>query len=189
MLDEPFDAGLRHGILARGDPELAVDGLDVGPYGARGDVETLRYLRGRQLSDEEAKHSEFALRELTVELPFPCLARAKLPFLALDKLREDAGVGIPLHNGSRLGEHRPGSGAIAAFGAHPRERQQRNESRPGAHTRQARPGRKTSFDCGRALALSPLFGEREPECESCPARWGASFHPKSDHQCPPLSRK
>src|SRR5919112_2522120 len=183
MLDEPFDAGLLHGFLARGDPELAVDGLDVGPYGARGDVETLRYLRGRQLSDEEAKHSEFALRELTVELPFPCLVRAKLPFLALDKLREDAGVGIPLHNGPRLGKHRPGSGAIAAFAAHPREREQRNESRPGAHTRQARPGRKTSFEFGLGLDHSTLLCERVTECDWCPARLGDSLQPGSEHQC------
>src|SRR5829696_2794676 len=165
MLDEPFDAGLRHGILARGDPELAVDGLDVGPYGTRGDVETLRYLRGRQLSDEEAKHSEFALRELTVELPFPCLARAKLPFLALDKLREDAGVGIPLHNGPRLGEHRPGSGAIAAFGAHRRERQQPDEGGPGAQAGQPSSRRKTALQLLLGFLESPALCESTSECD------------------------
>src|SRR5829696_1180434 len=188
MLDEPFDAGLRHGILARGDPELAVDGLDVGPYGARGDVEVLGYLRGRQLSDEEAKHSEFALRELTVELPLPRLARAELSFLALQKLGEYACVRICLQDGPRLGEQRPGSGAVAAFGAHPREREQRNESRPGAHTRQARPGRKTSFEFGLGLDHFTLLCERVTECDRCPARLGDSLQPESEHQCPRLSR-
>src|SRR5829696_5368508 len=159
MLDEPFDAGLQHGILARGDPELAVDGLDVGSYGARGDVETLRYLRGRQLSDEEAKHSELALRELPVELPFPRLARAELPFLALQKLGEDACIGIPLQNGSRLGEHLACSATIAAFGAHPREREQPDEGRPGAYTRQAHSGRETSFEFGLGLDHFTLLGE------------------------------
>src|SRR5919112_4128323 len=137
MLDEPFDAGLLHGFLARGDPELAVDGLDVGPYGARGDVEVLGYLRGRQLSDEEAKHIELTLRELPVELPLPRLARAELPSFALQKLREYACIGIPLQHGPRLAQHVACSAAIAAFGAHPREREQPYEGRPGAHTRQA----------------------------------------------------
>ena len=39
-------------------------------------------------------------------------------FLALEKLREDAGVGIPLQNGPRLGEHRPSSGSIATHGVY-----------------------------------------------------------------------
>jgi hypothetical protein len=46
-LDEPPGVSLLHGILARGDPELAVDGFDLGSYGTRGDVEMLRYLPNR----------------------------------------------------------------------------------------------------------------------------------------------
>ena len=44
--------------------------------------------------------------------------------------REDAGVGIPLQNGSRLGEHRPGLGSIATHGVYRRERQQQLDVAP-----------------------------------------------------------
>ena len=46
MLDEPSGKRLHHGFLARGYSELAVDGLDLGPYRARGDVEAVCYLSG-----------------------------------------------------------------------------------------------------------------------------------------------
>ena len=46
-LDEPPGVSLLHGRTARGDPELAVDGFDLGSYGAWGDVEALRHLPGR----------------------------------------------------------------------------------------------------------------------------------------------
>src|SRR5215212_6791656 len=140
-LDEPPGVGLLNGSTTRGDPELAVDGFDLRSYRAWGDVEALRHLPGGELADEEAKHIELTLRELPVELPLPRLARAELPSFALQKLREYACIGIPLQHGPRLAQHVACSAAIAAFGAHPREREQPYEGRPGAHTRQAHSGR------------------------------------------------
>ena len=46
-LDEPPGMGFLHGFAARGDAELAVDGLDLGPYRACGHVEALCYLGSR----------------------------------------------------------------------------------------------------------------------------------------------
>src|SRR5215211_4242608 len=103
-LDEPPGAGLLHGFLARGNPELAVDGFDLGSYRAGGDVETLRYLPGRRVADEEPEHIELALCELLVERSVPPLSLTKPALLSLQKLGEDAGVRIPLQYGPRLGE-------------------------------------------------------------------------------------
>jgi hypothetical protein len=41
--------GFLHGLLARGDPELAVDGFDLGSYRAGGDVEALCHLARARL--------------------------------------------------------------------------------------------------------------------------------------------
>jgi hypothetical protein len=92
-LEKAPGAGLLHGFAARGGPKLAVDGLDLGPHRARGYVEALRHLLGRELPGEQAKHLELALCQLPVELPLPRLARAELPFLALEELGEHPGIG------------------------------------------------------------------------------------------------
>src|SRR5215212_11106504 len=86
MLDEPPSVSFLHGLTTRGDSELAVDGFDLGPYGAWGDVEALCHLPGRELAAEQAEHIELALCELSVELPLPRLASAKFALLALQKL-------------------------------------------------------------------------------------------------------
>src|SRR5215203_3777642 len=85
-LDEPPGVGLLNGSTTRGDPELAVDGFDLGSYRAWGYVEALRHLPGGELADEEAKHIELALCELPVKLPLPRLVPAKFALLALQKL-------------------------------------------------------------------------------------------------------
>src|SRR5215211_1363020 len=135
-LDESPGVSFLHGFTAGGDSELAVDGFDLGPNGAWGDVEALRHLPGGEFADEQPKDIEFALGQLPVELPLPRLARAKLPFLALEELREHAGVGKGVQDGPRLGEHRPGSGTIAARGPYRGERQQPDEGWPRAQAGQ-----------------------------------------------------
>src|SRR5919202_6501953 len=110
-LDEPPGVGFFHGFAARGDPELAVDGFDLGPDGARGDVEALCHVPSGELATEQAKHIALALGQLAVELPIPRLACAKLPFLALEEIRESAGFGKILQDIARFGGHSPGSGA------------------------------------------------------------------------------
>src|SRR5215218_4710614 len=95
-LDESPVAGLIHGLLARGDAELAVDRLDLGPDGARGHVEVLRELPGGKLAGKEAEHVEFSPRKLLVELSLPRPARAEPPFLTLQELRKHASVGSSL---------------------------------------------------------------------------------------------
>src|SRR5215212_11556005 len=81
MLDEPPSVSFLHGLTTRGDPELAVDGFDLGSYRARGDVEVLRHLPGRQLAAKQAEHIELALRKLPIKRSVVLLARAKLQFL------------------------------------------------------------------------------------------------------------
>ena len=75
-----------YGCTTRGDPELAVDGFDLGSYRAWGYIEAVRHLPGRELADEEAKHIELAVCELPVKLPLPRLVPAKFALLALQKL-------------------------------------------------------------------------------------------------------
>src|SRR5215212_3289357 len=136
MLDESPGVSFLHGFTAGGDPEPAVDGFDLGSYGAWGDVEALRNLPGGEISYEEAKHIELPLRELPVELPLPRLASAELPFLTLQKLEEHTSVRVPLQHGSRLGEHRSTSGSIAALLARRGEGKQSYDGGPGTQAGQ-----------------------------------------------------
>src|SRR5215218_6713780 len=144
-LDKSPGVSLLHGCTTRGDPQLAVDGFDLGSYGAWGHVEALRYLPGGELADEEAKHVELPLRELPVELALPRLAGAKPTFLALEKLGEHAGVRKSLQDVSRLGEHRPAPGSVATRGSYQRERKQPDEGWPGAQAGQSSSRRKTAL--------------------------------------------
>src|SRR5215216_3450601 len=144
-LDEPPGVGLLNGSTTRGDPELAVDGFDLGSYRAWGYVEALRYLPGGELADEEAKHVELALCELPVKLPLPRVAGAKPTFLALEKLGEHASVRKSLQDVSRLGEHRPAPGSVATRGSYRREREQPDEGGPGAQAGQSSSRRKTAL--------------------------------------------
>jgi hypothetical protein len=60
-LEEPPGVGLLYSFLTGGDPELAVDGLDLISYRIGGDVETLRHLPGGEVAVEEPKNYQFAL--------------------------------------------------------------------------------------------------------------------------------
>src|SRR5215217_1663748 len=144
-LDEPPSVSFLHGLTTRGDPELAVDGFDLGSHGARGDVEALCHLPGGELADEQAEHIELVCCELLVELSLPPLAGAKLPFLALEKLREHAGVGKSFQDGPRLGKRLPTSGPVATLGPHRRERKQPDEGGPGAQAGQPSSRGKTAL--------------------------------------------
>jgi hypothetical protein len=85
-LDQSPGVSLLNGCTARGDPELAVDGFDLGSYRAWGYVEAVCHLPGGELADEEVKHIELAFCELPVKLPLPRLVPAKFALLALQKL-------------------------------------------------------------------------------------------------------
>ena len=127
---------LLHGLTTRGDAELAVDGFDLGSYGAWGDVEALCHLPGRELAAEQAKYVELALCELLAEMPIPLCDRAKFPVLALEQLGDNAGIRGSFQDGSHLGERRPTPGSVATRGSYRRDRQQPDEGGPGAQARQ-----------------------------------------------------
>ena len=76
-----------HGCTTRGDPELAVDGFDLGSYGAWGDVEALCHLPGGELSDEEVKYIELALCELPIERSVSPLDSAMFALLSTASFR------------------------------------------------------------------------------------------------------
>ena len=84
-LEETLRASPFHGFLARGYPELAIDGLDVRSHGAGGDVEDAPHLPGGELTGEEPQHVQLALRELLAGCSLPSLARAEPSLFALEK--------------------------------------------------------------------------------------------------------
>ena len=176
-LDEAPGVRLLYGLRTRGDPEFAVDGFDLGSYRARGNVEVVRYLPSGELADKEAKHFELALRKLPVELPFPRLTRAKHPFLTLEELGEDAGIGISLQKGPRLGEYRPSFGSIATHGVYLRERQQPDESGPGTQAGQPSSRRKTTLQLLLGFLKPPAFCESTSECDGRQTSLGNPIRP------------
>src|SRR5215218_6087119 len=117
-LDEPPGVGLLNGSTTRGDPELAVDGFDLGSYRAWGYVEALRHLPGGELADEEAKHIELAFRKLPVKLPLPWLVPAKFALPTPAKLAAAAPAAIPLPTAPPLHETPPSSRTTAAHKSH-----------------------------------------------------------------------
>ena len=167
-LDEPPGVGLLHGRTTRGDPELAVDGFDLGPYGARGDVEALRHLPGGELAAEQAKHIALALGQLPVELPLPRLARAKLPFLALEELGEDAGVGIA----SRMA--RASASTVLAPARSPRAaRTGASASNPMRVGQGLKPGKLRRAESALQLLQLPASCERTSERDGRQIVWGS----------------
>src|SRR5215212_69755 len=162
-LDASPGVSFLHGLTAGGDPELAVDGFDLGSYGVRGDVEALCHLPGGELAYEQAKHIVLALRKLRAWLGLPRLSRAKLPFMALEKFGECAGVRESLQNGPRLGERLPTPGPVATRGSYRRERQQADEGRPGAQAGQSLSGRECTLQLLLGFLQFPAFCERTAE--------------------------
>jgi hypothetical protein len=91
--------------------------------------------------------------------------RAKLPFLAIEKLGDHAGVGKSLQNLSRLLEYSPTSCSVSKSGPYWRESQQPDEGPPGAYSGNVRPARKAllQFDLSigqvTALCKHPAEGD------------------------------
>src|SRR3712207_3960289 len=138
-LDQPPGARLPHGLFARGDPKLAVDGFDLGSHRARGDVEAVTHLPGGERPVEQAKHGHLTLGHLPVERSVPLIGLAKPALLALQKGGEDAGViAERLQDGARLVVYPASRASIAAREVHPRKGEHTDEGGPGAYPRQLR---------------------------------------------------
>ena len=105
-----------------------------------GDVEGLTYLPVRIVAVEKTQHVELAFGKHCGERGLCSPTLAQLMLLALEQIREYAGVRVSLQNVPRLPEKRPGPGPIAACCPDSRERQQPEERGPRVYL--LRPARR-----------------------------------------------
>jgi len=153
-LDQCPLAGPFERLIARGDLELAEDRSGMGLDRVDGDVEGLTYLPVRIVAVEETQHVELAIGKHFGERRLCSPSLAQLVLLALEQIREYAGVGVSLHDVPRLVEKRPGPSPIAVRRPDPREGQQPQERGPRVYV--PRPARReAAFQLGLGFVESP----------------------------------
>ena len=154
----------RDGLRARGDPELAVDGLDVAVHGVERHVELAADLALRQPAAQQPQDRALALAQLGSRRA----ARGRAPRAAARRAGSAPGVGAAGQDRLRLVEDLRRAVAVADGGARRRERDQAVDEierlRPQAAQEDA------ALELGQRLLRMAVRSQRDAVARCAPRR-------------------